>query len=61
MVTIGVGLEAVVLIVSSIKEQNSEGLVYPVYLLLTAVVITLGLGLFQWLNAKAEEITKNTG
>ncbi|MEQ8227955.1 MAG: hypothetical protein RIA64_07710 [Rhodospirillales bacterium] len=61
IITIAVSLEAVVLIFSAIKEQSTEGLIYPVYLLLTAVVITLGLGLFQWLNAKAEEITKKNG
>ena len=61
IITIAVSLEAVVLIFSSIKEENIESLVYPVYLLLTAVVITLGLGLFQWLNARAEQMSKNSG
>lgn len=61
IITIAISLEAIVLIFGSIKDDNIPRLVYPVYLLLTAVVITLGLGLFQWLNAKAAQLTKQDG
>jgi hypothetical protein len=61
IITIAVSLEAVVLIFSTIKGGEIDGLIYPVYLLLTAVVITLGLGLFQWLNARSEQMTRKDG
>ncbi|MEQ9558941.1 MAG: hypothetical protein RIG67_24455 [Rhodospirillales bacterium] len=61
IITIAISLEAIVLIFGSIKDNDIPRLVYPVYLLLTAVVITLGLGLFQWLNAKAAQLTEKGG
>lgn len=61
IITIAISLEAIVLIFGSIKDNDIQRLVYPVYLLLTAVVITLGLGLFQWLNAKAAQLTEKGG
>ncbi|MEQ9575926.1 MAG: hypothetical protein RLN77_10120, partial [Rhodospirillales bacterium] len=61
IITIAISLEAIVLIFGSIKDNDVERLVYPVYLLLTAVAITLGLGLFQWLNAKAAQLPNKGG
>lgn len=61
IITIAISLEAIVLIFGSIKDNDIPRLIYPVYLLLTAVVITLGLGVFQWLNAKAAQLTKKEG
>jgi hypothetical protein len=53
IITIAVSLEAVVSI-SGIGHENPEMLLYPAILLLSAVTVVVGLGIYQKLSGSAE-------
>lgn len=60
LISIAVSLEGLVFVFSAGKARP-EALVYPAALLITAVVIVLGLGLYQWLSARTEQMTGKDG
>ena len=52
-ISLAVFLEALVT-VFRVSHSNVADLVYPAFLLLTAVAMVIGLGVFQWLSVKVE-------
>jgi hypothetical protein len=56
IITIVVSLEAVILIFEASKSEREHMLVYPVLLLGAVVAIVAGLGLYQFLSARAQQI-----
>jgi hypothetical protein len=52
-IAIAVFLEALVT-VFRVSQENVTQLLYPTFLLLSAIVLVLGLGVYQWLSSKVE-------
>jgi hypothetical protein len=52
-ISLAVFLEALVT-VFRVSHTNVADLIYPAFLLLTAVAMVIGLGVFQWLSVKVE-------
>jgi hypothetical protein len=52
-IAIAVFLEALVT-VFRISQENVAHLIYPTLLLISAILLVLGLGIYQWLSAKVE-------
>ena len=57
-ISIAVFIEGLVL-VFRVSRQNVTDLLYPTGLLLTAIVIVVGLGLYQRLSAEVEQKVEN--
>lgn len=53
-ISIAVFLEALVT-VFRVSHSNVADLLYPAALLLTAIALIIGLGIFQWLSARVEQ------
>ena len=58
-ISIAVFIEALVIVVR-VSKQNVEQMLFPTLLLLTAILIVIGLGIYQRLSAEVEQQDKNT-
>jgi len=59
-IAIAVFIEGLVIVFQASKESLPE-MLYPTALLLTAIVIVIGLGIFQRLSADVEEMVEDQG
>jgi hypothetical protein len=59
-IAIAVFIEGLVIVFQASKERLPE-MLYPTALLLTAIVIVIGLGIFQRLSADVEEMVEEQG
>ena len=58
-ISIAVFIEALVIVVR-VSKQNVDQMLFPTLLLLTAILIVIGLGIYQRLSAEVERQDKNT-
>jgi len=57
IITIVVSLEAIILIFESVKSDRNDQLVYPLLLLGAVVITVMVLGFYQFLSAKAQQLS----